>query len=118
MSKASTQRTPVFHDRIATSLGANSNSDVVGPGRLSRCTNVTVIIDFADNCTAGAFVVQGSHHQDFPGTPKTIATINAPGSGGETEITLLSVGMYPFLRVRGSAGVNGDGADAIWMQGS
>ncbi len=107
----------VFDDLIGSSILANQNTEVVGPGRLARCREIQVAIDFASDCTAGAFLVQASHHQDFPGTPRTVSTINAPGAGGETEEVNLT-GIRGFLRVRGNGSINGGGADSIYMRGN
>lgn len=110
-----TARGSKFYDRIAFQIEAeNAVSEVVGPGRLHRCRDLEVIISWAADTTAGVIAIEGSHHQDFPGTPEEIATVSW-SAGGKTDLVQIE-GIYPFIRCRLTTASDGDGV-TIWMQG-
>lgn len=108
----------IFDDALTSvALAAGVSSQVLGPGRLARCRQVTFAIKFGSTCLNGAAIIQASHHQDFPGVPEDITTLNAPGAGDETRTAVVQ-GAFPFLRVKASALVDGNGIESVRATGN
>lgn len=105
----------IFDDRIATALLANQNSDVVGPGRLSRCREVQFVAKFAADCNAGLVAVKEYADQDCAGTGELKGNLNA-AAGAVVSLNL--TGSFGFLRAEASGAINGAGVSSIQARGN
>ena len=106
-----------FSDRIMDRLVAlNSVSETVGPGRMAKCEAVSVQVGFGAGATTGTAEIQWSHHQSFPGTPVTVASVawSAPESGDVVNIDPKY--FNGFIRVRLTTASDGQGVSA-WASG-
>lgn len=102
----------VFDDMLTTAaLAAGAVSQTLGPGRLARCREIAIVVQFGTTCLNGSADVEASGHQDFPGVPEVVDSVGAPGVGGETRTRHIHT-PYAFLRVKAN-GVDGNGIESV-----
>lgn len=111
----------IFDEQIAGNprypalAAVNAVSDILGPGRLSRCVSAAIRGQFAADCTTGVVEVEASHDQRFPGTPASIGSL-AMAAGQSMAVDIPSAWLGGFVRLRVSTAVDGGGFSA-WASG-
>jgi hypothetical protein len=83
-------------------------SETLGPARTACLEALDITID-SGGASAGELVLEGSHHQGFPGTPTTLETFTLGPAGTQTHSVTLD-SFPPFVRVRVTVAVDGQGA--------
>jgi hypothetical protein len=107
----------IFDERIANGISAlNARSEVLGPGRLSRCQRAAIRVEFKGS-SSGQATIRSSHRQDFTGTPETIAVLNSPIGGGSQIVAIPVQYLAGFVDIILTQEVDGHGFSA-WAQGS
>lgn len=91
----------------------NQVTEVLGPGRLSRATELQLGVEAGVGAVSGVIEWQGSSHQDFPGTPYPLGTtvITAPGF-----YPFNMTGSHLFIRGKVTTAIPGEGAK-VYAQG-
>lgn len=106
----------LFHDSIALNSTTTAASGTVGPGQLKKCNSLAIIIHFGLGSTGGVLEVQASHHQNFPGTPWTVDTVEWEVANSSKSVMVPKEWLGGFIRIKPLTAVDGSGYTA-WAIG-